>query len=103
MAAWDDPVLLDLFARYLRPPDRWDDTLAAFVWVPALTSAEQATRADLETMARFGVSLTLAEWQSIKPDAANLRAYLGVASPTNAQTAAATKAIIRVLATIIRS
>jgi len=53
-------------------------------------------------MARFGVTLALAEWLSIKSDAAGLRNYLGVATPTLTQTAAATKAIIRVLNTIIR-
>lgn len=96
-------TLLALCSTYLRPPDRWDDGLGALVWEPPLTTAEQATFGDLQLMARFGVTLTLAEWQSIKADAAGLRNYLGVASPTAAQTAAATKAIIRVLGTIIRS
>jgi hypothetical protein len=73
------------------------------VWVPDLTAAEQVILDDLTTMARFGVTMTLAEWQGIKADAAGLKSYLGVGSPTAAQTAAATKAIIRVLATIIRS
>jgi hypothetical protein len=40
--------------------------------------------------------------QTIKADIAGLKTYLGVASPTAAQTAAATKAIIRVLGTIVR-
>lgn len=73
------------------------------VFVPPLTTAEQATLADLQTMARFGVTLTLAEWQSIKTDAASLKTYNGIASPTLAQTVAATKAQNRILATIIRS
>jgi len=72
-------------------------------FVPPLTTAEQATFDDLAVMVRFGVTLTLAEWQGIKADAAGLKAYLGVTSPTAAQTAAATKAIVRVLGTIIRS
>lgn len=76
---------------------------AVFTFTPPLSAAEQTTFDDLQTMARFGVSLSLTEWQSIKSDAAGLRTYLGVASPTAAQTASATKAIIRVLATIIRS
>ncbi|HUW16221.1 MAG TPA: hypothetical protein VMW94_04010 [Actinomycetes bacterium] len=70
--------------------------------MPPLSPTEQETLAELVRMARFGVTMTLAEWQAIKADAAGLKAYLGVASPTAAQTAAATKAIIRVLATIIR-
>lgn len=72
------------------------------VWNPPLSAGEQAIFADLQTMMKFGVALTLPEWQAIKADAAGLKTYLGVASPTLAQTAAATKAIIRILATIIR-
>jgi hypothetical protein len=99
--------LRGLAAEYLRTPadvvtDQQTGT-STLVFVPALTAPEQATLADLATMARFGVTLTLAEWQGIKTDAANLKAYLGVASPTAAQTSAATKAIIRVLGTIIRN
>jgi hypothetical protein len=86
---------------YLRSVDHWDGDTPVFV--PPLTTAEQATLADLQTMANFGVTLTLAEWQAVKPSAAVLKTYLGIASPTNAQTAAAVKGIVRVLATIIRS
>jgi hypothetical protein len=91
---------------YLRAPAQyWTDSATGpqFVFQPSLTSAEQATFDDLQTMAKFGVTMTLAEWQSIKADAAGLKTYLGVATPTAAQTAAATKAIIRVLAVIVRS
>ena len=73
---------------------------------PDLTAGQAAAlvefMSDIRAMAHFGVTLTLAEWQAIKEDAAGLKQYLGVASPTAAQTALATKAIIRVLATIIR-
>jgi hypothetical protein len=92
-----------LVRTYLRPgvlcttPDGSD-----IVFNPPLTVAEQAIFADLQLMNKFGVDMTLAEWQSIKPDAAGLKAYLGLSAPTLAQTAAATKAIIRVLATIVR-
>lgn len=97
----------DLCRTYLRDPssaavDGGTGT-PIFTFVPPLNPAEQVTLDDLATMARFGVTLTLAEWQGIKADAAGLKAYLGVASPTAAQTAAATKAIVRVLGTIIRS
>jgi hypothetical protein len=92
----------------VRPPATftWGPEGVVLTFTPDLTAAE-ATKlsdfmADIATMAHFGVTLTLAEWQAIKADAAGLRAYLAVASPTAAQTAAATKAIIRVLATIIR-
>lgn len=95
-----------LCRTYLREILYWqtDDVSAPVpVFDPPLTAQEQVTLGDLQTMARFGVTLTLVEWQSIKTDAAGLKSYLGVASPTLAQTASATKAIIRVLGTIIRS
>ena len=90
--------------QYLRRPTSFDTSTdpPTPVWSPALTSAEQAVYADLQTMTRFGVALTLAEWQAIKPDAAGLKAYLGLASPTLAQTAAAVKALIRAMGVIIR-
>jgi hypothetical protein len=46
--------------------------------------------------------ISLAEWQALEPDIAGLKSYLGTASPTAAQTASATKAIIRVLAALLR-
>lgn len=79
----------------------WDQL--ALVFTPDLSTAEQGTLADIAVMVKFGVEMTLAEWQSIKADAAGLKTYLGVASPTLAQTASATKAIIRVLGVIVRS
>jgi hypothetical protein len=101
-----EPPLYFLVVRYLRAPAT--ETVdgsgnVTMTFEPPLTTAEQATFDDLTTMAKFGVTLTLAEWQSIKGDAANLKAYLGVATPTLVQTAAATKAIIRVLGVIVRS
>ena len=72
-------------------------------FAPPLTVDEEAIFADLQTMARFGVAMTLEEWRAIKTDAAGLKAYLAITTPTLAQTAAATKAIIRVLAVIVRS
>jgi len=91
---------------YLRPLTGWttaaDGSIAPF-FEPPLSAAEQATLADIVLMDRFGVDLTLAEWQSIKADVAGLKTYNGLASPTLAQTVAATKAQNRVLAVIIRS
>lgn len=71
----------------------------------SLTTAQQATLADILTMMKFGISddLTLAEFQAMKPDLATGKAYLGLTSPTNAQTVAAVKAIIRVLGDLLRS
>lgn len=73
-----------------------------YTWNPDLSAGDQATVADIATMMNFGVTMSLAEWQTLKPDAAGLKAYLNLATPTLVQTAAATKAIIRVLATIVR-
>lgn len=99
-------ALRDLAAAYLRPPTGLlDDGLGnlTLAWDPPLTQQEQASEADLETMLAFGVQLTLAEWQSVKPDAALLRTYYQLGSPTAVQTAAAVKAIVHVLSVIIRS
>jgi len=98
-------ALTEKCARYGRPVSDWTDDgdgNLSPVFVPPLTPTEQAIFDDISRMARFGVDVSLAEWQAIKEDAAGLKQYLGVTSPTAAQTAAATKAIIRVLATIIR-
>ncbi len=95
-----------MWGQYLRAPTATTfngDTLVSATFDPPLTAAEQVIFDDLKTMAKFGVSMTLAEWQSIKADAAGLKSYLGVGSPTLVQTAAATKAIIRVLGVIVRS
>jgi hypothetical protein len=68
------------------------------------TAAEQAILDDLALMAKFGITadLSLAEFRAIKPDLVTARQYVGLASPTAAQTASATKAIIRVLAALLR-
>ncbi len=102
------PVLQALCAQYLRPIDHWvgqsDGTMLA-VFVPALTTAEQATFADLQKMAAFGITndISLAEFQAFKSDAANAKAYLSLTSPTNAQTVAALKSVIRVVGALLRS
>ncbi len=100
-----EPAVLILARQYLREPslvsgDSVNGWTLAFT--PPLTTAEQATFADLQTMANFGVTLTLTEWQAIKADAVGLKTYFGLATPTLVQTAAATKAIIHVLSVIVR-
>lgn len=91
-----------LIWRELRPFDQWVDGQPVFD--PPLTAAEQATLADLRAMARFGIdaNLTLAEFQAMKADLALGRAFLGIASPTQAQAVAAEKAVIRVLGALLR-
>jgi hypothetical protein len=101
MSDASDFVLRQLLALYLRP---WVNWSGGPVWDPPLTSGEQATLADLSVMANFGITstITLAEYQAIKPDLALGRAFLGIASPTNAQAVAAEKAIIRVIGALLR-
>lgn len=77
---------------------------ASATFSPALNATEQAIYDDLLTMARFGLSanITLAEFRAIKPDLATARAFVGIASPTAAQSNAALKATIRVLGALLR-
>jgi hypothetical protein len=100
--------LAALAAVELRSPD----TLATngttgdpvLTFSPPLTAAEQAILDDLALMAKFGVSadLSLAEFRAIKSDLVTARTYVGLASPTAAQTAAALKSAIRVLGALLR-
>lgn len=101
-------LLQQLCAIYLRPVADWDYTNPAAptpIFKPPLTSAEQATLTDLQHMANFGLSsnISLAEYQAFKSDAATAKNYLGLTSPTNAQTVAALKSVIRVLGALLRS
>lgn len=72
-------------------------------WTPDLSAAQLATAQDVVAAAQANLSITRAEWVALKPDVAALRTYVGIASPTAAQTAAATKAIIRVLRAVLRT
>lgn len=73
------------------------------IFTPDLTATEQSQLDDIITACGTNLSLTLAEWRAIKSDVAGLKQYIGLSSPTAAQTVAATKAIIRVLGAILRS
>lgn len=104
-----DPMALHMLcARYLRAPATMttdaQGTISA-TFVPPLTVPEQTSFADLQTMAKFGLtnSLTLAEFQAIKPDLATAKAFVGIASPTAAQSNAALKSTIRVLGALLRA
>ena len=100
------PGLYDAVTAAIRRPDStaWDGaSTVTFHFNVDLTPTEATAFSDLVLMARFAVTLTLAEWQSVKADAASLKAFLGLSSPTNAQSVAAIKSIIRVLGVIVRS
>lgn len=101
-----DVALQALCTQYLRTPVVTSDgTTVTFTFSPALSAPELVTFADLQTMSHFGIpaTITLAEFQDIKPDLATGKAFLGIANPTNAQAVAAEKSIIRVVGALLRS
>lgn len=108
MARSEWMVAAELITLYLRP---WTGVLAAedatitATFDPPLSTAEQATLADIQLLAKLGLTndLTLAEFQAIKPDLATAKTFVGIASPTAAQSNAALKATIRVLGALLRA
>jgi hypothetical protein len=71
-------------------------------YTPDLDAGEDAVLRRIIASLASAVTITPAEWQAMESDIDGLRTYHGVATPTAAQTAAATKAIIRVLRAILR-
>jgi hypothetical protein len=100
--------LYDDVSRLVRTPtdvsyDAASDT-STLVFTPDLTAAEAAAFDDLVAVHRAReVSITLAEYRAIKADIATARAYVGLASPTAAQTAAALKSLTRIVGALLRS
>lgn len=74
----------------------------ALEFTPDLSAAEQATLDRVIGAAQKAVDFSPGEYQAIKDEVATLAAYLGNNSPTAAQTAAALKALIRVVRQIVR-
>jgi hypothetical protein len=68
---------------------------------PEIATAQGIAADILGALHTRDLSLTLAEYRAIEPDIDGLRTYLGIASPTAAQTVLATKAIIRILRALI--
>lgn len=101
-----DPRVLrlgELASETIRTPsalslvdDEW-----VLVFDPPLTSAEQAALDALQPVAGT-VNLSVAGYQTIRPDIEGLRTYVALPTPTAAQTAQATKAIIRILRAVFR-
>jgi hypothetical protein len=78
-------------------------TLAGLIeWTPDLSAADLATLASLQKLAIGATLLTKAERDFLEGDINTLRLYDNAASPTNAQTVAAVKAIIHVLRAFVR-
>jgi hypothetical protein len=113
MAATNPDALAGRFAALIGDALRAPATIATddqsgdpiLTFSPPLDPAtEQPVYDRLLRLAKVRVlGITPAEWQALEPDVTNLKTYLGIASPTAAQTAAATKAIVRVLGAILRS
>lgn len=110
LALGDDPVtgppgMLADVTGAIRAPSAVSLSPGAVVYtfIPDLTPAESATFDDLVRTIRARVpSITLVEYQALKSALSGLRQYHGLASPTNAQSVAAIKAIIEVLRALLR-
>lgn len=77
-------------------------TTLTLTFTPDLTAAETTALTELVRAAKSVLGLSRAERNALESDVTTLRSYLQVATPTLAQTAAATKAIIRVLRAVLR-
>ena len=69
---------------------------------PDLGAAAVARLEEIVRAARSSLGLSPDERNALETEIVGLRTYLGVATPTAAQTALATKAIIRVLRAVLR-
>lgn len=89
--------------QYLgREPDVTDDgTTLTVVFTPDLTAAEATTLARIVKISGFGV-ITPAEYGAVEASVTTVKAYLNITSPTNAQTANALKALVRIVGVILR-
>jgi hypothetical protein len=76
-------------------------TPVAILADPPLTDAER-TAIEAVLARNRACRVTAADLAAIDGDIAALRTYLSLATPNNAQTAAATKALIRVLRVLVR-
>lgn len=91
--------LVELLARHGLPlPDaRADDDAGPVVtWNAPLTPEQGALVAELRAMTRVGIT-DLGAYRAVKDDAAIALAFLELATPTNAQSVAALRAVIRIV------
>lgn len=98
--------LVALCAEFLRPPAQayYDDVADQVVvtFSPALTPGEQTTLDNLRRLAGAALTISPAERAAIEDEIDGLRTYFGLATPTNAQSVAALKAIIVILRAVLR-
>ena len=92
-----------LCIQYLgREPVVTDDgTTLSVVFTPDLTAAQATTLARIVKISGFGV-ITPDELGAVEASVTTVKAYLNIASPTNAQTANALKALIRIVGVVLR-
>lgn len=92
-----------LCGQYLqRSPSIEDDgNTLTLTFTPDLTAGEETILARIMRVEGL-MRITPAEWSIIEPDIDGLRTYMDISSPTNAQSVAAIKAIIRVLRALMR-
>lgn len=95
----------DLCVGQLRAPtDMTDDgTNFSLTFTPDLTAGELTTFSRLVQIASASTEITPTEWAAITSDVATVKAFVGIATPTAAQSNAALKATIRVLGALLRS
>ncbi len=74
----------------------------ALEWTPDLTIAEQATLAEVLTVANAALDLDTTDFAKIQAEIATLKSYVTNPSPTSTQTTAALKALIRVCLAFVR-
>jgi hypothetical protein len=96
----------DGFVRLLetslrRPALVNEDGQTVSLFTPDLTPAEVTAYQRLLRLHHSRLGLTPAEFTALEPDLDGLRSFVSVASPTASQTAAATKALIRVIRAIL--
>lgn len=102
-------TLRSLCRRYLREPDSVhetdvvaDSSTLSFEFIPDLTTDEERRYARLLSASVSPVRLAPDDLESLLPTLMGLRDYHSLASPTNAQSVAAIKGIIRVLRALLR-
>lgn len=101
---WDRLVRVQrLCAQYLgREPVVTDDgTTLSVTFTPDLTAAQATMLGRIVKTSGFGV-ITPDELGAVEASITTAKAYLSITNPTNAQTAAAMKAVIRVIGVILR-
>jgi hypothetical protein len=97
-------VLTEELVRQGRPASlvKWNGTNVVVTFDVDLTPAEANRLSQIASWLRSGLRITFDEYLVVRPDLDLLAAFIGVATPTAAQTAAALKAHIRVHRAILR-